>query len=160
MSDKTKKPEYTVPLSGPDLTDAEREAVMAVLNTPNLSMGKEIKGFEQAVADYFGVKHAIGVSSGTAGLHLCIHAAGISDGDLVITTPFSFMASSNAILFERAIPIFVDVDPVSGNIDAAQVAQAAADLKAGGEAAQRWLPRKGAEAHGDLKAILPGKSVV
>jgi dTDP-4-amino-4,6-dideoxygalactose transaminase len=86
---------------------------------------------------------------------MCVRAAGIKDGDLVLTTPFSFMASTNVMLFERAIPVFVDVDPVTGNIDVAKLAQAAADLRAGGVAAARWLPRKGAENHGPLKALLP-----
>jgi dTDP-4-amino-4,6-dideoxygalactose transaminase len=72
----------------------------------------------------------------------------------VITTPFSFVASSNVILFEKAIPIFVDIDPVTGNIDSVQVAQAAADLKKGGNAARHWLPRKGIENAGKLKAII------
>jgi dTDP-4-amino-4,6-dideoxygalactose transaminase len=142
-------------LASPDLSDAEREAVMAVLNTPYLSMGPEHVAFEQAIADYVGARHAVSVSSGTAGLHLCVRAAGIQDGDLVLTTPFSFMASTNVMLFERAIPVFVDADPVSGNIDVAQLAQAAEDLNAGGKAAARWLPRKGAENHGPLKALLP-----
>ncbi len=101
-------------------------------------------------------QHAIGVSSGTAGLHLCVRAAGIQDGDLVITTPFSFVASANVLLFERATPVFVDVDPLSGNIDPQLVEQAAADLTAGGQ------PRRSAGCRaatdcmiGSLKAILP-----
>jgi dTDP-4-amino-4,6-dideoxygalactose transaminase len=141
-------------MSLPDLTDAEREAVMAVLRTPNLSMGKEIAGFEKSVAEYVGARYAIGVNSGTAGLHLCVRAAGIAPNDLVITTPFSFVASANVLLFEKAIPVFVDVDPLSGNINAQQVDQAAEDLKKGGSAARKWLPRKGAENAGKLKAIL------
>ena len=147
-------PQPIVPMSLPDITDAEREAVMEVLQTPNLSMGPQIDAFEKSVADYIGAKHAVAVNSGTAGLHLCVRAAGIQQGDLVITTPFSFVASTNVILFEKAIPVFVDVDPVTGNMDPQQVAQAAGDLTKGGSAAQRWLPRKGAENAGKLKAIL------
>ena len=142
-------------MSSPDLTDAERQAVAEVLLTPNLSIGGEILDFEEAVRSYTGARHAIGVSSGTAGLHLCIRAAGISDGDLVITTPFSFVASANVILFERAIPIFVDVDPVTGNIDPQKVNQAAADLIRGGAAAQKWLPPKGVSPDAPLKGLLP-----
>ena len=123
---------YRVPMSSPDLTAAEREAIAKVMETPNLSMGQEISGFEDAVKAYTGSRHAIGVSSGTAGLHLCTRAAGIEDGDLVITTPFSFVASANVILFERAIPVFVDVDPVSGNIDPMLVKAAVDDIQAGG----------------------------
>jgi dTDP-4-amino-4,6-dideoxygalactose transaminase len=140
-------------MSSPDLTDAERKAVLAVLNTSVLSMGGETAAFEEAIRNYVGSKHAIAVSSGTAGLHLCVRAAGIGAGDLVLTTPFSFVASSNALLYENAVPVFVDVDPRTGNIDAAKLAQAAADLNAGGAAAQHWLPRKGAELR-KPKAIL------
>ncbi|MBN2045936.1 MAG: DegT/DnrJ/EryC1/StrS family aminotransferase [Anaerolineales bacterium] len=148
-------PIFRVPLSSPDITDVERQAVMEVLNTPNLSMGPHYQAFEKAIADYVGVKHAIAVSSGTSGLHLCIRAAGIQPGDLVLTTPFSFMASTNAILYEKAVPVFVDAEAVTGNIDPQQLIQAADDLMSGGKAAERWLPKKGAERHGDLKAILP-----
>lgn len=144
-----------IPMSSPDLTDAERQAVMAVLNTPRLSMGPEVEMFEQTIADRVGAEHAIAVSSGTTGLHLCIRATGISDGDWVITTPFSFVASANVMLYERALPVFVDVDPETGNIDPALVANAAADLDAGGEKARKWLPRMGVESTGKLKALLP-----
>lgn len=145
---------FIVPMSNPDLTDAEREAVLAVLCTPDLSMGPQIDAFERSIADYVGAKHAIGVNSGTAGLHLCVRAAGIEEGDLVITTPFSFVSSSNVVLFEKAIPVFVDVDPGTGNIRPDLVEAAARDLTAGGTAAVRWLPRRGAEKPGKLKAIL------
>ena len=104
-------------MSSPDLTDAERQAVQSVLNTPILSMGHWITDFEKSFCDLTGAKHAVGVSSGTAGLHLCVRAAGIGEGDLVITTPFSFVASANVMLYENAIPIFVDVNPKTGNVD-------------------------------------------
>ena len=81
MSAKKNDP-YVVPMSSPDLTEAERQAVLEVLNTPNLSMGPRHRAFEDAVAAYVGAKHAISVNSGTAGLHLCIRAAGVTDGDL------------------------------------------------------------------------------
>jgi len=149
-----KKPDPLVPMSLPDLTTAEREAVMSVLNTPNLSMGPQINEFEQEFARYIGVKEAIGVNSGTAGLHLCVRAADIHPGDLVITTPFSFVASTNVILYEKAIPVFVDVNPQTGNMDTAQAARAVRDLAEGGKAAQNWLPRRGVESAGNLKAIL------
>lgn len=146
---------YKIPMSSPDLTSAEREAVAQVMLTPNLSMGPQIQTFEESFRQYTGLKYAIGVNSGTAGLHLCIHAAGIKEGDLVITTPFSFVASSNVILFERAIPIFVDVDPLTGNIDPRQVNEAVEDLLTNGKAAQRWLPRTGVYRDSKLKALLP-----
>jgi perosamine synthetase len=144
----------TIPMSSPDISDAERQAVMEVLNTPNLSMGAQIEAFEAAICQYTHSKHAIGVSSGTAGLHLCVRAAGIQPGDLVITTPFSFVASANVILFERAVPVFVDVDPSTGNIDPQLVEQAAHDLSEGGDSARRWLPRKGFSRRTKLKAII------
>ena len=127
-------------MSSPDLTEAEVAAVNRVLQTRYLSIGPQIKAFEQALASYVGTRHATGVNSGTSGLHLCIIAAGVGEGDLVITTPFSFISSANCILFERAIPIFVDIDPQTLNIDPALVAAAADDLARGGDAAKRWLP--------------------
>jgi perosamine synthetase len=145
----------SVPMSSPDLTDAEREAVAAVLRTPNLSMGEEIKGFEDAFRRFTGCKYAMGVNSGTAGLHLCVRAAGLSDGDLVITTPFSFVASANVLLFERAVPVFVDVDPKTGNIDPAQVEAAAESLVGGKATRTAWLPRRGCTPSARLRALLP-----
>jgi dTDP-4-amino-4,6-dideoxygalactose transaminase len=117
-------------------------------------MGPQEKNFESAVNEYIGSRHAIAVSSGTAGMHLCIRAAGIEDGDWALTTPFSFVASANVLLYERAAPIFVDVDRKTGNIDPIQVAKAAADLKVGGSSAQKWLPRRGVSKTGQLRAIL------
>ena len=141
-------------MSSPDLTQAERQAVMEVLDTPNLSMGSRIDAFEQAFRTYTGARFAIGVNSGTAGLHLCVRAAGIGPGDRVLTTPFSFVASSNVLLFEQAVPVFVDVDPLTGNIDPFLVEQAASDLMEGGSVAAHWLPRRGAEKELHLKSIL------
>jgi perosamine synthetase len=146
---------FSINMSAPDLTDAERDVVLEVLRTPRLSMGPQIEAFESAVADYVGAEHAVAVSSGTAGLHLCIRAAGVSDGDWVITTPFSFISSANVMLYERATPVFVDIDSSTGNIDPEQVGQAVQDLRRGGRAAARWLPRKGAQESSRLKAILP-----
>lgn len=137
-----------IPMSSPDLTDAERNAVLAVLNTPHLSMGGEIKKFEQTFIDLTGLKHAIGVNSGTAGLHLCVHAAGLKPGDLVITTPFSFVASTNALLFENVTPVFVDVDPLTGNMDPSLLADAVQQI-------DKYLPRKGVTPGAKLKAVLP-----
>lgn len=150
-----------IPMSSPDLTDADRQAVIDVINTPILSLGPKVVEFEMAFCDYTGAKHAIAVNSGTAGLHLCIRAAGIGAGDLVITTPFSFVASTNALLFENAIPVFVDVDPKTGNIDPEQAADAARNV-------EKYLPRKvdirnshseypvsNIDWHSRLKAVLP-----
>jgi len=131
--------QYRVPMSSPDITDAEKEAIMAVLQTRFLSMGSQYLAFEDAVSKRIGVKHAISVNSGTAGLHLCVKAADIGAGDIVLTSPFSFTASSNVLLYENVIPVFVDVDPRSGNIDPVQLAQAARDLRAEPEGQQDIL---------------------
>ena len=135
-------------MSSPDLTDAERQAVANVLDSPILSMGQNVKDFEQAFCDRTGAKHAIAVNSGTAGLHLCVRAAAIGEGDLVITTPFSFVASSNVMLFENAVPIFVDIDPKTGNIDPELVKDAVENI-------EKYLPRRGANLDAKIKAILP-----
>ena len=145
-------------MSSPDLTGAEITAVNQVLQTRYLSIGPQLGAFEDAFAAYVGAEHAVGVNSGTSGLHLAVIAAGVGEGDLVITTPFSFISSANCILFERAIPIFVDIDPQTLNIDPNLVAQAAADLARGGDDAQRWLPpaiRHSPFTIRHLKAILP-----
>lgn len=104
-------------LSGPDLTDEEVEAVVSVLRTRHLSLGPKLVEFERAVADYVGCSHAVAVNSGTSALHLIVRALGIGEGDEVITTPFSFVASANCLLYERAVPKFVDIDPLTLNID-------------------------------------------
>ncbi len=113
-----------IPLSSPDITDEDRAAVLEVLNSKALSLGPKLPAFEQAVCRITNSRHAIAVNSGTSGLHLCVRAAGISDGDEVITSPFSFVASANSILFERGKPVFVDIDPLTYNIDPAQVEKA------------------------------------
>jgi dTDP-4-amino-4,6-dideoxygalactose transaminase len=154
MAKQKEERAFRVPMSAPDLTEAERKAVAAVLDTPRLSMGPQVEAFEAAVASFVGVKHAVAVSSGTAGLHLCVRAAGIGEGDLVLTTPYSFVASSNVLLYERAVPVFVDVDPVTGNLDPAMAAQAIEDLAAAGTAGQAWLPRQGAGHVKPPKAML------
>ncbi len=148
-----------IPMGSPDLTQAERQAVQRVLETRGLSIGPQLEAFERALAAYTGTAHAVGVNSGTSGLHLSVIAAGVSEGDLVITTPFSFIASANCILYERAIPVFVDVDPNTGNIDPALVAEAAEGLTQGGQAMERWLPpalrNSPSAAIQKLKALLP-----
>lgn len=113
--------ELKIPLSAPDITEAEIRAVEHVLRGSRLSLGPELNKFERSVAAYAGTQHAVGVSSGTAALHLCLRALGIGPGDEVITTPFSFVASANAILYQRARPVFVDVEPDSLNIDADRI---------------------------------------
>jgi perosamine synthetase len=106
-----------VPLARPVLGEAEERAVIDVLRSGQLSLGPRLPEFEQAFAARVGARHASAVSSGTAALHLALRAVGVTDGDEVVTTPFSFVASANAILFERARPVFADIDPVTLNID-------------------------------------------
>jgi len=147
-----------IPMSSPDLTPTDVAAVNHVLQTPILSIGPQIEQFEKATTEYVGLPHAVGVNSGTSGLHLAVIAAEVKENDLVITTPFSFVASANVILYERAIPVFVDVDPRTGNINPALVAECVHDLALGGESARRWLPpaiRNSQFAIRNLKSLLP-----
>ena len=108
-------------LSGPDITEAEIEAVTAVLRTPSLSLGARLEEFERAFTARLKVRHAIATSSGTAALHLLWRALGIGPGDEVVTTPFSFIASANSILFDGARAVFVDIDPQTWQIDAERI---------------------------------------
>jgi perosamine synthetase len=110
-----------IPLSLPDITDTEIEAVVATLRSTRLSIGPRQSRFEELIAERAGRRHGIAVSSGTAGLHLVLLALGIGPGDEVITTPFSFIATSNSILYTGATPVFVDIDPRSLNMDPALV---------------------------------------
>ena len=109
--------EQAIPLSCQDVTQAEIDAVLAVLRSDRLSIGPVLERFEAAMAARVGRRHGIGVNSGTSGLHLCVRALGLGEGDEVITTPFSFIATTNCLLFERAKPVFVDIDPVSYNLN-------------------------------------------
>jgi perosamine synthetase len=95
----------------------EEELVLDVLRSGHLSLGQRLPQFERAFADRVGAPHASAVSSGTAGLHLAVRALGLSDGDEVITSPFSFVASANVAVYERARPVFADIDPVTLNLD-------------------------------------------
>jgi perosamine synthetase len=106
-----------IPLARPVLGEAEERAVLEVLRSGQLSLGPKAPEFERRFAQRLGVPHASAVSSGTAGLHLALRAQGVSDGDEVVTTPFSFVASANAIVYERARPVFADIDPVTLNLD-------------------------------------------
>ena len=106
-----------IPVARPMLGEAEEQAVIEVLRSRQLSLGPRLGEFERAFAARVGARHASAVSSGTAALHLALRAVGVSDGDEVVTTPFSFVASANAILFERARPVFADIDPITLDLD-------------------------------------------
>ena len=119
--------EREIPLSLPDITDAEIDAVARVMRSGRLSIGPRQARFEEMVAERAGCAHGVAVSSGTAGLHLALLALGIGPGDEVITTPFSFVASANCILYVGATPVFVDIDSKSLNLDPERVEQAVTD---------------------------------
>jgi perosamine synthetase len=112
-----------IPLSRPDLTDREIDAVVDVLHGYTLSIGPRVEEFERYCAKITGRRHAVAVSSGTAGLHCCMIAAGVGPEHEVITTPFSFVASTNCFLYEGAKPVFVDIDPKTLNMDVERVAE-------------------------------------
>ncbi len=113
-----------IPLSQPDITRSEIDAVIDVLQTTTLSIGPKIGEFERRCAKIAGRRYGVGVSSGTAGLHAIMVAAGIKPGDEVITTPFSFVASANCILYVGATPVFADIDPQTLNLDPDKAAAA------------------------------------
>ncbi len=113
-----------IPLARPVLGEAEERAVIEVLRSGQLSLGPRVGEFERAFADRVGAPHASAVSSGTAGLHLALRAVGVERGDEVVTSPFSFVASANAAVYEGARPVFADIDPVTLNLDP-QAAEAA-----------------------------------
>jgi len=114
----------TIPLAQPVLGEAEERAVIEVLRSGQLSLGPRLAEFERQFAARVGAPLASAVSSGTAGLHLALRAVGVGEGDEVITSPFSFVASANAVLYERARPVFADIDPVTLNLDPAAAAAA------------------------------------
>jgi perosamine synthetase len=113
-----------IPLARPVLGPEEEAAAIEVLRSGQLSLGPRVPAFERAFAARLGVPHACAVSSGTAGLHLALRAVGVDEGDEVVTSPFSFVASANAVLFERARPVFADIDPRTLNLDPAAAAAA------------------------------------
>ena len=110
-----------IPLSRPWIDEREEELVLEVLRSGRLSLGPWIDRFEGLVAERIGAPYAAAVSSGTAGLHMLCHVAGVGPGDEVITSPLSFVASANCFILEGAMPVFADVDPVTLNLDPAAV---------------------------------------
>jgi perosamine synthetase len=120
-----------IPLSRPALGPAEEALVLEVMRSGRLSLGPVLGRFEAALAAFTGAEHVSAVSSGTAGLHLATRAAGIKPGDEVVTTPFSFVASANCLLYEDAKPVFADIDPRTLNIDPAAAEAAVGDRTAG-----------------------------
>lgn len=116
-----------IPVARPLIGEAEKRAVMEVLDSGQLAMGSRTEAFERAFAEYIGAKHAIGVNSGTAALIVALQAHGVRPGDEVITTPFSFIATATSIIACGATPVFVDIDPFDLNLDPDQVEDAITD---------------------------------
>jgi len=114
-------PKNKILLGPPYITEDELRIVYRVLKSGRLSLGEETGRFEQEVAKYVGAKYAVACSSGTTGLHLSVVASGIKQSDEVITSPFSFVASTNCFLYEKAKPIFVDIDPDTFNLDPTKI---------------------------------------
>jgi len=119
-----------IPVARPVIGPEEEAAVIEVLRSRHLSLGPRVPAFEAAFAEAVRAPHASAVSSGTAGLHLALRAVGVTDGDEVVTSPFSFVASANTIAYERATPVFADIDPVTLNLDPAAAAAAVTDRTA------------------------------
>ncbi|MBJ7244768.1 MAG: DegT/DnrJ/EryC1/StrS family aminotransferase [Solirubrobacteraceae bacterium] len=116
-----------IPLAKPVIGEAEEQAVLDVLRSGQLSLGPAVPAFEEAFAQRVGATHASAVSSGTAGLQLALRAVGVSDGDEVVTSPLSFVASANVCVMERAKPVFADIDPLTLTLDPAAAAAAVTD---------------------------------
>ena len=107
----------TIPIASPQISDAAREAVADVLDSGMLADGEEVRAFEREFADYVGTEHAVATVNGTAALHAMLVAGGIGEGDAVVTTPFTFIATANAIRHAGAEPVFGDIDPRTFNLD-------------------------------------------
>ena len=119
-----------IPLARPVIGEAEEQAVLDVLRSGQLSLGPRLNEFEQRFAARVGAPHASAVSSGTTGLHLALRAVGVGRGDEVVTSPFSFVASANVVLYEGATPVFADIDPVTLNLDPQAAAAAVSERTA------------------------------
>ncbi len=115
---------FKIPLSKPDISELEAKAVGEVLKTSRLSLGPNVVEFEKRLAQLAQVSYAVATNSGTAALHLIIRALNIAPGDEVITTPFSFISSSNCFVYEKAKPVFVDIDEKTFNIDTTKIEKA------------------------------------
>lgn len=140
--------------TGMELTSKDQLEAARLLAKDGWSVSDHVAAFESSVRSYTGSQYTIAVSSSTAGLELCMHAVSIQAGDYVITTPLADGTSLNLLLSQGAVPIFVDVEPRTGNIDPHLVFAAVQDIMYGGKNAQAWLPPNEAALEGKLKAIL------
>ena len=114
-------PVERVPVADPTISERARERVDAVLRSGQLADGDPVRAFEREFADYCGAAHGVACANGTAALHAALRACGVGPGDTVVTTPFSFVATANAVRFCGAEPVFADVDPDTLNLDPAAV---------------------------------------
>jgi perosamine synthetase len=121
----------SIPLARPEIGEREEELALEVLRSGRLSLGPMLERFEGDLAAWLGVEDAVAVSSGTAALHLGVRELGWGSGDEVLTSPFSFVASANCLLYEGARPVFCDVDPVTFNLDPAAAEAAVGERTAG-----------------------------
>jgi perosamine synthetase len=120
-----------IPVARPTIGAREEELVLGVLRSRHLSLGPMLPAFERSFGERLGIEHISAVSSGTAGLHLALRASGVQSGDEIVTTPFSFVASANSVLYEGARPVFCDIDPRTLNIDPEAAAAAVGERTAG-----------------------------
>jgi len=127
----TDTPEDRIPLARPDVGVREEELLLETLRSGMLALGPRLPEFETELGRWLGTGHVSALSSGTAALHLAVRAAGVSGGDEVVTTPFSFVASASCLLYERAKPVFCDIDPLTLNIDPAAAAAAVTERTTG-----------------------------
>lgn len=141
-----------IPLSKPDIGEREIEYVTRVLRNGQLSLGPAVEEFEARFAAYVGTRHAVATNSGTSALHVCVRALGIGAEDEVLTTSFSFPASVNCLLYERALPSFVDIDPATLNFDPAEARETLKREYAWDSTKRRALNRRSGRV---LKAVLP-----
>ena len=141
-----------IPFSKPDVGEQEIQAVTNCLRSGRLSLGPLLEEFETKFANYIGSRHAIATSSGTAALHLCVEALGIGPRHDVITTAFTFVASTNCLLYENAHPVFADIDPRSLNLDPQQIRQVIHRNYEQDTITNRWIHRHSGRT---LKALLP-----
>lgn len=147
-------PLISIPLEQPDITELEIKAAITVLKDVNNVQGLEAERFEALFKDYYEVRNAITVSSGMAGLHLSLRAAGVLPGDIVITSPFSDISIIQAINCVNATPVFLDIEEMTFGVDGDALNQAIHDLTCSRKLAHRWLPRRGVDKIGILKTVL------
>ena len=141
-----------IPLSKPDIGEREIEYVTRVLRSGGLSLGPALTEFEERFAAYMGARYAVATNSGTSALHLCVKALGIGAGDEVLTSSFSFVASANCMLYEGALPSFVDIDPATLNLEPERIREAVARDYVWERTQARLVNRLSGRL---LKAILP-----